>query len=476
MSKKSGVLLVEDDPNVVIIVSDVLEHMGLEVVIARDGLEGLRLAIEKKPDLIILDVMMPEVDGYEVCRRLRADLQTRHIPILMLTAKGQEQEKADGLNTGADAYLAKPYAKAVFEAHVKALLRRAVTVPFPLSQKGPTLVLTCVPGREIVIKATGSGWVSDISEEALRLDATMRGRQGDAVPFMDWRFTSKQLGRDLFREILIDHSDVFGRYQQALGEVSADETQLHLSVESQRDFLRVPLECLFDDVNQPDYLALRHTLSRSVIGVHTKRLPLSPNFFNDLYLHDRELKVLLIASNTPPDIAGVDDEIVELAASIRTNFESRGLRVRLKCVPTEFATCEYVRNTLRHSEYHIVHYAGHGTFVSDSPEKSCLSFWRKPNREGGVEHLRASELQMLVHDSAVRFLYLSCCLGTMTGEPDQLLNDDFLGIADGLINSGVPALLGFRWRVSDSGAKALAVCFYNSLAAQGWIDTALLDA
>ena len=80
------ILVVEDDPKVVIFVEDNLEHMGFKVLIARNGLEGLKKAREEKPDLLVLDVMMPEMDGYEVCRRLKADPKTRQIPILMLTA------------------------------------------------------------------------------------------------------------------------------------------------------------------------------------------------------------------------------------------------------------------------------------------------------------------------------------------------------------------------------------------------------
>jgi CHAT domain-containing protein len=83
---------------------------------------------------------------------------------------------------------------------------------------------------------------------------------------------------------------------------------------------------------------------------------------------------------------------------------------------------------------------------------------------------------MLLRDSNVRFVYLSCCRGTTTSAAANLVDNDFLGIADGIIHAGVPAVLGFRWPVSDSGAKTLALEFYTSLAKQGQLDTALLDA
>lgn len=122
--QKPTVLVVEDDADVVLFIADNLEYLDYKVLIARNGLEGLEKARQEKPQLIILDVMMPIMDGHEVCRHLKTDADTRQIPILMLTAKGQAHDKAMGINLGADDYLAKPYDKAEFEARVKALLRR----------------------------------------------------------------------------------------------------------------------------------------------------------------------------------------------------------------------------------------------------------------------------------------------------------------------------------------------------------------
>ena len=130
MGAQARILVVEDDPKVIIFIEDNLENMGYQVLTARNGAEGLEKAREAKPDLLVLDVMMPEMDGYEVCSQLKADPETRGIPILMLTAKGQLQDKVKGLDIGADDYLAKPYEKAEFEARVKALLRRSVFPPF----------------------------------------------------------------------------------------------------------------------------------------------------------------------------------------------------------------------------------------------------------------------------------------------------------------------------------------------------------
>lgn len=120
---KAKILVIEDDPAVVIVVVDQLEFMGYDVRVARNGLDGLEQAKANKPDLVILDVMMPEMDGYEVCRHLRSLPSTKQIPILMLTAKGQLDDKLRGFKTGVNDYLPKPYDKAEFEARVKALLK-----------------------------------------------------------------------------------------------------------------------------------------------------------------------------------------------------------------------------------------------------------------------------------------------------------------------------------------------------------------
>ncbi len=117
------ILLVEDEEVVRSGLRDNLECEGYEVLACSDGLQGLDRAREERPDLIILDVMMPGMDGLEVCRQLRAD--GMHIPIIMLTAKCAEVDKVVGLEIGADDYLTKPFGMRELFARVKALLRRS---------------------------------------------------------------------------------------------------------------------------------------------------------------------------------------------------------------------------------------------------------------------------------------------------------------------------------------------------------------
>jgi len=118
----SKILVIEDDATMLRGLRDNLEYEGYEVVYAADGEKGLELALDVKPDLILLDIMLPKVNGYEICRLLRKE--KLDVPIIMLTAKGQESDIILGLNTGADDYVTKPFSIKQLLARVAAFLRR----------------------------------------------------------------------------------------------------------------------------------------------------------------------------------------------------------------------------------------------------------------------------------------------------------------------------------------------------------------
>ena len=121
---KARILIVEDDVSLAEIVAYNIGQSGYEVVLARDGQEGLRQAQLKAPDLIILDLMLPGIDGLEVCRSLRSDPVTADTLVLMLTAKSEETDEVVGFSVGADDYVTKPFSVKVLVERVKALLRR----------------------------------------------------------------------------------------------------------------------------------------------------------------------------------------------------------------------------------------------------------------------------------------------------------------------------------------------------------------
>ena len=118
------VLVAEDDEDIRALVVYRLERSGYEVVQARDGEEALRLAAEREPDLAILDVMMPKLDGYEVTRRLRREPATSRLPVILLTARSQEADVSQGFAAGADDYIRKPFSPDELRARVQAILGR----------------------------------------------------------------------------------------------------------------------------------------------------------------------------------------------------------------------------------------------------------------------------------------------------------------------------------------------------------------
>ncbi len=123
MSKKS-ILVVEDEEDIQQLVSYNLVRAGFDVDCADTGEEALQMVRERQPDLVLLDLMLPGVDGSEVCRALRLDETTREIPIIMLTAKGEDDDVVAGLDLGADDYVTKPFSPGILVSRIKAVLRR----------------------------------------------------------------------------------------------------------------------------------------------------------------------------------------------------------------------------------------------------------------------------------------------------------------------------------------------------------------
>lgn len=118
-------LLIDDDPNLILLVKDYLEFRGYEVITAENGQEALDVLQKDTPDMIICDVMMPQMDGYSLVEHVRKDPRTSWIPVLFLSAKGQSQDRVKGLNTGADVYMVKPFEPEELVAQVESSLKQA---------------------------------------------------------------------------------------------------------------------------------------------------------------------------------------------------------------------------------------------------------------------------------------------------------------------------------------------------------------
>jgi two-component system phosphate regulon response regulator PhoB len=123
------VLVIEDEPDLQQVLAYNLKQAGHEPISAERGLTGLRLAREQAPDVVLLDLMLPDVAGTEVCRSLKEDATTRHIPVIMLTARGEELDRVVGFELGADDYMVKPFSVRELMLRIQAILRRAQTKP-----------------------------------------------------------------------------------------------------------------------------------------------------------------------------------------------------------------------------------------------------------------------------------------------------------------------------------------------------------
>ncbi|HIK54248.1 MAG TPA: response regulator transcription factor [Synechococcales cyanobacterium M55_K2018_004] len=124
-SEHKRLLLIDDDPNLILLVKDYLEFRGYEVITAENGQEALEVLQQETPDMIICDVMMPQMDGYSLVEHVRKDPRTSWIPVLFLSAKGQSQDRVKGLNTGADVYMVKPFEPEELVAQVESSLKQA---------------------------------------------------------------------------------------------------------------------------------------------------------------------------------------------------------------------------------------------------------------------------------------------------------------------------------------------------------------
>jgi two-component system, OmpR family, phosphate regulon response regulator PhoB len=144
------ILVVDDEEDIVDLIRLHLEREGMEVLSVGNGLQVVPTAVEHEPELIVLDIMLPGIDGHQVHRRLRADTRTRHIPVIMLTAKSQTHDRIAGFESGVDDYLSKPFSPRELMLRIQAVLRRAKKVttlvehrvgPFRLDRKNMVLTI-----------------------------------------------------------------------------------------------------------------------------------------------------------------------------------------------------------------------------------------------------------------------------------------------------------------------------------------------
>lgn len=189
------ILVVDDEPKIVQLARDYLEHAGFAVLTARDGRTALAAIRSEKPDLVVLDLGLPGLDGLDVTRAVRKDSS---VPIIMLTARGEESDKLVGLELGADDYIVKPFSPKELVARVRAVLRRAESAG----------------GNEETIR------VGDVTLDVLRMRVTVEGRAVDVTPteFQLLAALARQPGRIFTRAQLLDavRGVAFESYERAI--------------------------------------------------------------------------------------------------------------------------------------------------------------------------------------------------------------------------------------------------------------------
>lgn len=357
-----------------------------------------------------------------------------------------------------------------------ATIESLALVPYESDTYQSTLTFECTEGVAVQINVTGIFYQSIRGNRILHINSDAHARRADKAFADDWRFESKDQGKILFAE-LFDDPEVISVYYRTLGAALKKPENLHLRFPSPREILRLPLEFLHD---AQDYLVLQHPLYRSLVGrdvAVSNRSPLDGAFLNDLHRQGKPLSVLLIASDTPPGLPHVDEEIDQIQKTLHDMADEKRLDVSVTTLSSNNATLEAAKQAISTGDYHIIHYAGHAAASEERPEKSYMRFWTGVNKDGKIENVTMPMLRWWFGDAeSVRFVYLSCCVGATQDSDKQLLTNDFLGIADTLIQARVPAVLGHRWPIVDSSAKNLSVSFYRHLLKYGRIDTALLYA
>jgi two-component system phosphate regulon response regulator PhoB len=170
------ILVIEDEEDVSDLIRYHLKKEKLRVLVAADGAEGLRLAKEERPDAIILDIMLPRINGFEVTKKLKADARTAGTPLLILSAKGESESRIRGLELGADDYLPKPFSPRELVLRIEALLRRNKAVESaPAPSCGPFLL------DRTALKITLNGKRLDLTSTEFKLLSLLIGREGDIL-------------------------------------------------------------------------------------------------------------------------------------------------------------------------------------------------------------------------------------------------------------------------------------------------------
>ena len=463
------ILVVDDEPDFRDTLSGLLTDAGYTVRSAASEGEALAAVVQEPFDFALIDVRLHdggEEDESGLSLAMAFRTLNPQVRVILLTRYVRTRQIVRAIRYhGVVGFVEKTPDVGEQVLKTIASARKEAEQPrFEITDDSTQLSLSLATDQPLVVRAHGRHVCSVRTSKALQVEVDRYARRVEAARRdpADLRFQIGEIGRNLWHDIFTEHPEASRIYIEA----RVKSQTLSVLFETPREFLGLPLEFMRSE-DPPEYLILQHPLARFVYNAIPKRESFSPS----MLALTKKLRVLVIASNTQPPIDGVDTEAQELY-----DYLKRQDFISVKLIPTEHATYERVREELKKRSYDIVHYAGHGFYKAASPEESSLYFWAGENKQGGVVPMKATELKMLLGRSKARLVYLSSCYGTATGGKVALLDDDFLGLADAVAQAGVPSVLGFRWPVSDDGARTLALAFYRSLLEQGSPEIALWSA
>lgn len=459
------ILIVDNAPDVLDTLQGLLSDKGFLVQTATNEGEALRAITVGAFDFALIDVRLHEEDETDESGLSLAMAFQRfkpHIRVILLTSYVRTHQIVRALRyLGVVDFIEK---RATMGEEILHALAHAKKEWRPNDLTRLTIALT--EHQPLSIRSHGHYVCSLRTWKNLQIDIERYARKSDLLPdaAAQFHFQAQEIGWELWRAIFEDHPETGRAFLMA----QSHDHLLALHFESPRDFLRLPLELIRS--KEPDeYLALQYPIARFIFGAVPKRPPLSPRWLATM----DKLRVLIIATNTYPPIDGVDAEAIELRDIISRHVR---LPTEVTLLATHQATYDRVKQELQKDCYDIIHYAGHSHHDIDSPGKSALYFWEREAKHGERVELTVDEMKLLLEHSRARLIYLSSCSGAASSDQSELLDDDFLGVADGLIHAGVPSVLGFRWRVSDAGARKMARVFYEFLLDTGSPEIALWRA
>lgn len=474
MKKPHQILVVDDLADWRQTLSGLLRDEGFSVITAANQEEALSALAAQRFDVAVLDVRLDETDeknrdGLYLMHTIRK--QSPYTSIIILTGYADKDMVREALQPDEKGHSPAFDFLEKVEPDIKQLVttvKRATghhqPPNFELSREC-TLTVTLEPGQKVIVRADGAVRFTHSSKNPLNFDVERLRRWTELAKT---RFLLRETGEQVYTKLFDEHPVLANSYARALGRVTSQK-YLHFCLQTGPELIGMPLEFLYLQ-EERQHLALIHPLTRQIRGVVMRRPAISPEMIT-LFTTGEKLRLLILVSNTNPAIDLIDqmgEQIFKMLESIDW------LEVTL--VRTREATYARAQELLQSRQYQIVQYIGHGYFEESSPEQSGLLFWSRENRGGSPTPMTANQLRFLLQDSDVRLFHLTCCEGAQTGDAASQLDDDSLGIADAIIQAGVPSVLGYRWPVPASRACDFSLAFYRSFIQHGSPPLAILEA